>query len=336
MKYQAWRSVYSIVASYVQDERLRQALSFHLARRRQPDDDQRDLCADPHDREGRRRLVRARRDQRAGRTAWCGCWSGWAGRCGSAIPALKIEMAGDRVTGVTAAERLARRGRHGRLQRRPDAQLQRCCSPTTRAGRRSPSACAQALVALAVRRPFRGEGRLSRYRAPQHPLRTALQGTAGRYLRRRRPRGFLALSPSPEHHRPRDGAAGPFDLLRARPGRASRQGKGRAGTANFGDAFRRRDPRRGRTPCRARPPRQSRHAFPLHSRRVSAAILSAHLGSAFSLEPVLWQSAWFRAHNRDDAISNLYFVGAGTHPGAGIPGVVGSAKATANLMLEDI
>lgn len=64
--------------------------------------------------------------------------------------------------------------------------------------------------------------------------------------------------------------------------------------------------------------------------------LSAHLGSAFSLEPLLRQSAWFRAHNRDDAISNLYFVGAGTHPGAGIPGVVGSAKATARLMLEDV
>lgn len=64
--------------------------------------------------------------------------------------------------------------------------------------------------------------------------------------------------------------------------------------------------------------------------------LNAHLGSAFSLEPVLWQSAYFRTHNRDDAISNLYFVGAGTHPGAGIPGVVGSAKATAALMLEDM
>lgn len=64
--------------------------------------------------------------------------------------------------------------------------------------------------------------------------------------------------------------------------------------------------------------------------------LSAHLGSAFSLEPVLWQSAYMRAHNRDDAISNLYFVGAGTHPGAGVPGVVGSAKATAELMLEEL
>jgi phytoene desaturase len=67
-----------------------------------------------------------------------------------------------------------------------------------------------------------------------------------------------------------------------------------------------------------------------------SADLNAHLGSAFSLEPILTQSAWFRTHNRDDAISNLYFVGAGTHPGAGIPGVVGSAKATAGLMLEGL
>jgi len=64
--------------------------------------------------------------------------------------------------------------------------------------------------------------------------------------------------------------------------------------------------------------------------------LNSHLGSAFSLEPILTQSAWFRVHNRDDKIPNLYFVGAGTHPGAGIPGVVGSAKATAGLMIEDL
>lgn len=63
--------------------------------------------------------------------------------------------------------------------------------------------------------------------------------------------------------------------------------------------------------------------------------LNAHQGSAFSLEPVLWQSAYFRTHNRDDRISNLYFTGAGTHPGAGIPGVVGSGKATAGIILED-
>ena len=67
-----------------------------------------------------------------------------------------------------------------------------------------------------------------------------------------------------------------------------------------------------------------------------SADLNAHLGSAFSLEPILTQSAWFRGHNRDDKIGNFYLVGAGTHPGAGIPGVVGSAKATAGLMIEDL
>jgi phytoene desaturase len=63
--------------------------------------------------------------------------------------------------------------------------------------------------------------------------------------------------------------------------------------------------------------------------------LNAWNGAAFSLEPLLTQSAFFRTHNRDDVIPNLYFVGAGTHPGAGIPGVVGSAKATAGLMIDD-
>ncbi len=63
--------------------------------------------------------------------------------------------------------------------------------------------------------------------------------------------------------------------------------------------------------------------------------LNAHHGSAFSLEPILTQSAWFRPHNRDSALSNLYLVGAGTHPGAGVPGVIGSAKATASLMLGE-
>lgn len=63
--------------------------------------------------------------------------------------------------------------------------------------------------------------------------------------------------------------------------------------------------------------------------------LNSHLGSAFSLEPILTQSAYFRSHNRDSQIDGLYIVGAGTHPGAGLPGVVNSAKATAGLILED-
>jgi phytoene desaturase len=64
--------------------------------------------------------------------------------------------------------------------------------------------------------------------------------------------------------------------------------------------------------------------------------LNSRFGSAFSLEPRLLQSAYFRVHNRDRRIRGLYFVGAGTHPGAGIPGVVNSAKATANLILHDL
>ena len=64
--------------------------------------------------------------------------------------------------------------------------------------------------------------------------------------------------------------------------------------------------------------------------------LNAHVGSAFSLEPILTQSAWFRPHNRDSELANLYLVGAGTPPGAGVPGVIGSAKATAGLMLGQV
>jgi phytoene desaturase len=54
--------------------------------------------------------------------------------------------------------------------------------------------------------------------------------------------------------------------------------------------------------------------------------LNAYQGAAFSLAPVLLQSAWFRPHNMSEDIEHLYLVGAGTHPGAGVPGVLCSAK----------
>ena len=49
-------------------------------------------------------------------------------------------------------------------------------------------------------------------------------------------------------------------------------------------------------------------------------------GAAFSLEPQLFQSAWFRPHNVSEEVERLFLVGAGTHPGAGVPGVVSSAR----------
>jgi len=63
--------------------------------------------------------------------------------------------------------------------------------------------------------------------------------------------------------------------------------------------------------------------------------LGAHHGSAFSVAPLLTQSAYFRPHNRDPRIPGLYLVGAGTHPGAGVPGVVNSAKATVGVIRQD-
>jgi phytoene desaturase len=63
--------------------------------------------------------------------------------------------------------------------------------------------------------------------------------------------------------------------------------------------------------------------------------LNAYHGSAFSVAPKLTQSAYFRPHNRSDRIPGLYIAGAGTHPGAGVPGVINSAKATCNLVAHD-
>ena len=60
--------------------------------------------------------------------------------------------------------------------------------------------------------------------------------------------------------------------------------------------------------------------------------LNSHLGSAFSVAPTLTQSAWFRPHNLSEDVPNLYLAGAGTHPGAGIPGVLSSGKIVADLI----
>jgi phytoene desaturase len=67
---------------------------------------------------------------------------------------------------------------------------------------------------------------------------------------------------------------------------------------------------------------------PIHFRDT----LNSYKGSAFSVEPLLTQSAWFRPHNRSEDVKNLYFVGAGTHPGAGLPGVLSSAKIAEDLI----
>lgn len=59
--------------------------------------------------------------------------------------------------------------------------------------------------------------------------------------------------------------------------------------------------------------------------------LSSH-GAGFSIAPIFRQSAWFRFHNKSEKIKNLYVVGAGTHPGAGLPGVLCSAKVVDSMI----
>lgn len=64
--------------------------------------------------------------------------------------------------------------------------------------------------------------------------------------------------------------------------------------------------------------------------------LNATLGNAFAIEPRLLQTAWFRPANRSEDVGGLYLVGAGTHPGAGVPGVILSAEATYGCIAADL
>jgi phytoene desaturase len=64
--------------------------------------------------------------------------------------------------------------------------------------------------------------------------------------------------------------------------------------------------------------------------------LNSFRGAGFSFEPIFRQSAWFRPHNQSEDVENLYFVGAGTHPGAGVPGVLCSAKIVEKLICQHL
>ena len=65
-------------------------------------------------------------------------------------------------------------------------------------------------------------------------------------------------------------------------------------------------------------------------------LLGSERGAAFSIEPVLLQSAWFRPHNRSEDVKGLYLASAGTHPGAGIPGTLLAGTIAANCALTDL
>ena len=334
MKYRAWRSVYSIVSSYVQDERLRQALSFHTLL----------VGGNPMTTSAIYALIHTIEKEggvwfaRGGTNALVRGMARLFARLGGALrfgdPVARIETAGDRVTGVRTAsgwradaDMIVCNGdlmhSYRDLLNHPrGGKVARCLSRK----RWSPSLFVVHFGARGIYPAIAHHSILfgPRYRGLLDDIyrKGVVPGDFSLYLHH--PSITDPGMAPPDHST--------FYALApvAHLGKSKADWDGDFGT-RFADAILEEVERRLAPGLRANIVTRF-HYTPADFGRD----LAAHLGSAFSLEPLLRQSAWFRAHNRDDVISNLYFVGAGTHPGAGIPGVVGSAKATAQLMLEDI
>ena len=330
VKYQAWRSVYSMVASFVKSDKLRQALSLpHAPGRRQSDEHQRALCADPQIGARRRRVVRQGRHQRADRRHGAPCSSGSAGRSGWTSRSSEITTQGDKVTGVVTAkgelkaDMVASNGDvvhsyglikdHARGKQAEAKLKKRTFSPSL----------------FVVHFGLKGD-------VPDIPHHSILfSDRYGPLLKDIYKNGVLAEDPSLYLHHPTV-----TDPSMAPPGCSSfyalapvpHRGKMDVDWAVEGPRYQ--EVVLDRIEKLLIPDIRDRIETIFHYTPADfTEDLGAHLGSAFSLEPVLTQSAYFRVHNRDDVLDNLYFVGAGTHPGAGIPGVVGSAKATAGLIV---
>lgn len=333
MKYQAWRSVYSIVSSYVKDDRLRQALSFHTLL----------VGGNPMTTSAIYALIHTIEKEggvwfaRGGTNALVGGMVHLFERLGGTLrvgdPVAKIETAGDRATGVTTAsgwhtdaDMVATNGdlMHSYKTLLADHPRGSKVAKSLARKRWSPSLF---VVHFGVRGAYPDIAHHSILFGPRY--KGLLDDIYGGVV----PEDFSLYLHHPSITDPGMAPPGHSSFYALAPvahlGKAKADWDGGFGT-RFADAILDEVERRVAPGLRVNLVTRF-HYTPADFGRD----LSAHLGSAFSLEPVLWQSAWFRAHNRDDVISNLYFVGAGTHPGAGIPGVVGSAKATAHLMLEE-
>lgn len=332
MKYQAWRSVYSMVSSFVRDERLRQALSFHTLLVGGNPMTTTAIYALIHAIEKRGGVWFARGGTNALVAAMVRLFERLGGTLRLGDPVAAIETAGDRVTGVTTqggwrgeADMVACNGDLMHSYRDLLAGHARGATLARRLSRKrwSPSLF---VVHFGVKGEYPDIAHHSILFGPRY--KGLLDDIYGGVV----PDDFSLYLHHPSITDPGMAPPGHSTFYALAPvahlGKAKADWDGAFGE-RFASAILEEVERRVLPGLRANLVTRF-HYTPADFGRD----LSAHLGSAFSLEPVLWQSAWFRAHNRDDAISNLYFVGAGTHPGAGIPGVVGSAKATAALMLE--
>ncbi|AJA07387.1 Phytoene desaturase (lycopene-forming) [Sphingopyxis fribergensis] len=332
MKYQAWRSVYSIVSSYVQDERLRQALSFHTLLVGGNPMTTSAIYALIHtiEKDGGVWFARGGTNKLVGGLARLFERLGGTLRLGD--PVTKIDTAGDRATGVTTqsgwhgdADMVACNGDLMHSYRTLLADHPRGAKVAKGLSRKrwSPSLF---VVHFGAKGIYPDVAHHSILFGPRY--KGLLDDIYGGVV----PEDFSLYLHHPSITDPGMAPSGHSTFYALAP--VAHLGKAKADwDGEFGERFA--DAILGEVERRVAPGLRANLVTRFHYTPADfGRDLSAHLGSAFSLEPVLWQSAWFRAHNRDDVISNLYFVGAGTHPGAGIPGVVGSAKATAALMLE--
>jgi len=332
MKYQAWRSVYGVVSSYVRDERLRQALSFHTLL----------VGGNPMTTSAIYALIHTIEKDggvwfaRGGTNTLVGGMVRLFERLGGVLrlgdPVARIEATDGRVTGVTTqsgwradSDMIACNGdlMHSYRDLLDHPRGLKVAKSLARK-RWSPSLF---VVHFGVKGDYPDIAHHSILFGPRY--KGLLDDIYGGVV----PDDFSLYLHHPSITDPGMAPAGHSTFYALAPvahlGKAKADWDGEYGE-RFADAILEEVERRVAPGLRANLVTRF-HYTPADFGRD----LSAHLGSAFSLEPLLRQSAYFRAHNRDDAISNLYFVGAGTHPGAGIPGVVGSAKATANLMLEE-
>ena len=332
-KYQAWRSVYSIVASFVKDERLRQALSFHTLLVGGNPMTTSSIYALIHKLEKTGGVWFAKGGTNALVRGMVAHFERIGGTMRLGDPVAEVQAKGDRVTGLRTAsgwqcdfDAIASNGDIVHTYRDLLGHTPRGAkaSKALLGKRFSPSLF---LVHFGVRGSWPG--------IPHHMI---LFGPRyGELLSDIYDRGVLPADFSLYLHHPTvtDPDLAPescstFYALAPVP----HLGKAPLDWNVVGEAYA--DRIIDEIERRLMPGLRERIVTRFHYTPVDfARDLNAHLGSAFSLEPLLTQSAYFRTHNRDDILRNLYFVGAGTHPGAGIPGVVGSAKATARLMLED-
>ncbi len=334
MKYQAWRSVYSVVSSFVSDEKLREALSFHTLLVGGNPMATSSIYALIHKLEkdggvwwakgGTNRLVAGmvKHFERLGGTVRLG------------DPVTAIETAGNRATGVTCAS-----GWHQNFDAvASNADVMHSYRDLLTGNRRGPREAAK----LAKKRyspslfvvHFGLKGTF-----PDIPHHMILFGPRYKgllddiYKHGVLPRDFSVYLHHPSVSDPGMAPEGHSTFYALVP--VAHRGKLPVDWNTAGPALEKRV--LDEVAKRLIPDLHERIVTKFHYTPFDFAHdLNAHLGSAFSLEPVLTQSAYFRTHNRDDEITNLYFTGAGTHPGAGIPGVVGSARATARLMLTDL